>query len=381
MFTQYKSNLKIAINTRVLIKNKMEGYGRFTYEICKSLVEQHPEHKFYFIFDRPYDEEYIFQKNITPIIVYPPARHPILWYLWFEWAIPKVLKKINPDIFVSLDGYLSLRSPVKTLMAFHDISFVHYPKIIPRLIGAYLRYYMPKFLNRADRLITLSNHSKKDICDHYNISPKKVDITHASSHGDFKAISRSEKETIKNKYSNGEDYFLYVGSIHPRKNIPRLLKAFEQFKKRTDSKMKLLLAGEFMFNSALEKSIHDRLKFKNDIKFLGYLNDELFELTAAAYASTYISLYEGFGMPLVESMNCHIPFITSNVSSMPEIAGDCGLIVSPTDVEEICTAMCKLYYDKELYKSLVEKCKLRKSTYNWDKAAKLLYASILKTLK
>ena len=100
--------MKIAINTRFLLKDKLEGIGWFTYEAVKRMVLAHPEHEFHFLFDRKYAEEFIFAKNVTPHVLFPPARHPFLWYAWFEYAVPRALKKIKPDVFLSTDGYLSL---------------------------------------------------------------------------------------------------------------------------------------------------------------------------------------------------------------------------------------------------------------------------------
>src|SRR5512139_2040469 len=100
--------MRIAVNTRLLIKDKLEGIGWFTYETLKRITRKHPEHEFIFLFDRPFDKEFIFAQNIIPVIITPEARHPILWYLWFEYSVPRALKKYKADIFLSPDGYLSL---------------------------------------------------------------------------------------------------------------------------------------------------------------------------------------------------------------------------------------------------------------------------------
>ena len=100
--------MKIAINTRLLLKNRLEGIGRVTYEIVRRLVKAHPEDEFIFCFDRPYDKRFIFGENVIPLVISPPSRHPILWYLWFEHSLPSALKKHQPDVFYSTDGYLSL---------------------------------------------------------------------------------------------------------------------------------------------------------------------------------------------------------------------------------------------------------------------------------
>ena len=114
--------MKIAVNTRLLLKDKLEGIGWFTFETLKRIVRQHPEHTFYFIFDRPYDESFVFAPNVVPMKVFPPARHPYLWYLYFEWGVTRLLKQLQPDLFLSTDGWLSLRTDVPTVRRISTIS-------------------------------------------------------------------------------------------------------------------------------------------------------------------------------------------------------------------------------------------------------------------
>ena len=118
--------MRIAVNTRLLLKGKLEGIGWFTYESFKLIVRSHPEHEFFFIFDRKFDKEFIFSDNVTPIVVGPPARHPILHFIWYEISIPRILKKIKPDIFISPDSYLSLSSKYPDLIVIHDLNFEHF---------------------------------------------------------------------------------------------------------------------------------------------------------------------------------------------------------------------------------------------------------------
>src|SRR6056300_399785 len=113
--------MRIAINTRFLLKGKMEGFGWFTYETVKRMVMDHPEHTFIFFFDRPYDSHYVFAKNVIPIVLRPPARHPILFKIWFNYSITRALKKHKADVFFSPDGYLSLRTTVPQIGVIHDL--------------------------------------------------------------------------------------------------------------------------------------------------------------------------------------------------------------------------------------------------------------------
>src|SRR5437870_5053787 len=137
--------MKIAVNTRLLLKNRLEGTGWFAYETMKRITIQHPEHHFYFIFDRAFDRIFIFSDNITPIVIGPPARHPVLWYIWFNWSLRMVFNRIKPDIFLSPEAYICLDTKVKTINVIHDIAFEHYPQTVPWLVRKYYKYYFPGF--------------------------------------------------------------------------------------------------------------------------------------------------------------------------------------------------------------------------------------------
>ncbi len=222
--------MKIAVNTRLLLKNKLEGIGWFTYESLKRIVEWYPEHEFYFIFDRKYSEEFIFAENVHPIVIGPPARHPILIYWWYEFSLPGVLKRIDPDIFISPDAFLSLRSKVKDLIVIHDINFEHFPEHMPFKYRYYYKYFTPKFVKKAKRVATVSNYSKKDITNQYHIDADKVDVLYNGTNSLFVPISEEEKRNVRDKYSNGCKYFVFVGAFNPRKNLQNIFTAFDKFK-------------------------------------------------------------------------------------------------------------------------------------------------------
>ncbi|MEA3494556.1 MAG: glycosyltransferase family 1 protein [Bacteroidota bacterium] len=369
--------MKIAVNTRFLIKDKLEGIGVFTFETLKIITEKYPEHKFYFLFDRKVDKEFIFSKNIEAIIVHPQARHPFLWYLWFEWSLPKVLKKINADIFVSMDGYLPLRNKTKSLTVIHDLAFEHYPKDIPFLVKKYYKYYFPKFAQKADRIATVSEFSKNDLIQKYGIEPNKIDVVYNGASDIFKALSEKEKADVKKELTASKDYFVYVGALHQRKNIPNLLKAYEKFRDNSQKEIKLVIVGRKAWGTKEMEDVFDSMKYKNDIIFTGRVsNERLAKYIASAVAMTYVSYFEGFGIPLIEAFACNVPVITSNSSSLPEVVGDAGLIVNPFDVEEIAIAMQKIAEDDTLRKKLIEKLKVQKQKFSWDKTAELLSKSM-----
>jgi len=373
---------KIAINTRFLLPNKLEGIGWFSYEVLKRWVEWHPEHEFIFIFDRTFDEQFIFGSNVKPLIASPQARHPVLFYLWFEWTLPALFKKHKVDAFMSPDGFMSLSTEVPTLLVIHDIAWKHFPTQVPWSHRKHYEYYMPRFAQKAKQLATVSEYSKNDLINQLQVAPEKIDVVYDGANASFVPLSLEERVKVEDKYSNGCPYFLYIGSIHPRKNVLRLLEAFDSFKSKTDTNMKLLLAGRIAWQSGDIAEVLTKMKYRNDVVFLGYTDAiELPKITASAFALTYVSLFEGFGIPILEAMYCDVPSITSNTSSMPEVSGDGGLLVDPYSVNSIAEQMLKLWTEKGLREQLIEIGKKQRQKYSWDLTAEKMWVSMEKVLK
>lgn len=372
--------MKIAVNTRFLLKDKLEGIGQVTYELLKRMVANHPEDEFIFLFDRPFDKEFVFAQNVKPIHAFPPARHSYLWYWWFEMSIPRILKREKVDVFFSPDGYCSLATEVPTVMITHDIAHVHYPNQLPDWALKYYNKYVPQFLEKADQIITVSKATKKDVVKTYGVDENKIQVIYNGCGDEFKPIDLSIQQSIRKKYTDGEDYFFYIGSINPRKNIHRLIEAFDLFKKKSGSTTKLLLGGRFAWKPEIIQNAFDASSYQSDIRFLDYIEkEELPKILGSAKALTYVSMLEGFGIPIVEAMNAEIPIITSNVSSMPEVAGQAALLVDPLNVNYIANALLEIDRDEELREELVRKGRVERKRFDWDLAAERVYEVLKKS--
>lgn len=374
--------MKIAVNARFLLKGKLEGIGWFTHEVLKRVVQNHPEHEFIFIFDRPFHEDFIYGKNVTPIVVPPPARHPILWYIWFEWSIKLVLLKHKPDLFISTDGFLSLSTKIPQLLVIHDLAFEHFPEHLPFKFRYYLRKFTPKFAQKAKHIVTVSTFSKQDIIDTYQITEEKISIVYNGANDLYKPLSFEERQSIKEQYAKGSEYFVFAGALHPRKNVLALLDAFTFFKKKQRSNMKLLIIGRIAWNA---EEIQNKLQnhpFKEDVIHYDYMQvEELCKVIGGAYALTFVSIFEGFGIPILEAIKCNVPSICSNTSSMPEVAGDTAILVDPLNIEEIGNAMRTLYKDEFVRNELKVNCAAQGEKFNWDKSAFDFYEIIEQKIK
>ncbi|MCX6266405.1 MAG: glycosyltransferase family 1 protein [Bacteroidetes bacterium] len=374
--------MNIAINTRLLIQNRLEGIGCFTYESLKRITTQHPEHQFFFIFDREFDPEFLFSGNITPIIQYPQARHPVLYYAWFELAIPKLLERIKPDLFLSPDGFLSLKTPVRSMAVFHDLNFEHYPQDIPFWTRRYYRQYFPKYAAKAVRIATVSEFSKADIVKQYKVSPEKIDVVYDGANDAYHPLTIQEKKKVREVHSEGLPYFIFIGSLHPRKNLVNLFRAFDLFKKSNPSDVKLIIVGAKKWWTRDIDLAFNRMVFSDDVIFTGRLDiGDLAGLLGSAIALTYVSYFEGFGIPIVEAFRAEVPVITSNVTSMPEVAGDAALLVDPFDPESIAEALYKAYQYDSIRQELIIRGRRRKDMFSWQQTADRLWESIEKAAK
>jgi len=374
--------MKIAVNTRLLLPGKLDGIGWFSCQTLKRLTEAHPEHEFVFLFDRPFDSQFIFHKNVSALIVSPPTRHPVLWYIWLEWRLPKVLKKIKADVFLSPDGFIPLKLKIPVVTVIHDINFHHRPLDLPLTSRLYYRCFFPKFAASATRIATVSEYSKRDICESYYIDRAKVDVVYNGSHELYRPITEDEKQQVKQQYTGGANYFIFIGSLHPRKNIDGLLKGFDLYKKRNASHFKLLIVGEkFFLNKQLE-SAFQAMDYKNDVVFTGRKEpEELWHLLAAAWALTFVPHFEGFGIPLLEAMYCNVPSVASGVTSIPEVAGNTAIYVNPDDANSISLGMEQMASDSELRGQLIANCKVQRQMFSWDKTSGKLWDTIAQSFQ
>lgn len=372
--------MKIVVNTRLLLKDKLEGIGWVAYETLRRMVAAHPEVEFYFVFDREPDPKFIFADNVKPVVLLPQARHPFLYIWYFELSLTRFLRQLKPDLYFSPDGYMSLRTKTPSVIQFHDLNFEHFPKDMPKIHLWHYRRFFPLYAKKAKRIVTVSKFSKQDIVKCYHVDSDKIDVAYNGVNEVFAPISESEKTEIRNRYTDGSPYFMFVGSLHPRKNLARLFTAFDLFKSQTASDVKLLIVGEKRWWSEPIQKAYEKMRFQGDVIFAGRLSaEDLHKVTASALASVYVSYFEGFGIPILEAFRCDTPVITSNVTSMPEVADDAALLVDPFSEASIAEAMTEIL-DKTKRQELIEKGRERREAFSWDKAADDIWNCLMKSV-
>ncbi|MCH2198378.1 MAG: glycosyltransferase family 4 protein [Flavobacteriales bacterium] len=368
---------KIAVNTRLLRPGRLEGIGWFTWESFRRIALAHPEVEFHFFFDENPPSEFIPSDNVIGHRVLPPARRRFLYRWWFDYSIPRKLKSLEVDLFVSPDGFASLRTDVPQLVVMHDLNFEHLPHLLPPKVSEFYQKMFPQYAAKAERIATVSEYSKKDIVSHYAVPSHRIDVVGNGVNEQYRPLSQEERIEVRANFSDEKPYFVYVGSLNPRKNIPRLLRAFEVFKNDTGSDYKLLIVGQPMWKGSEIEEVVKAMLHREDVSFLGRrAPDELALIVGAARAMVFVPLFEGFGIPAIEAFAAGVPLVTSNVTSLPEVAGDAAILVDPKSVSEIAGAMKRIKSDSDLRDDLIERGYARTELYTWDKTAELLWKSI-----
>ncbi len=340
------------------------------------IVRAHPEHEFLFLFDRAYDPRFIYANNVKPVVMWPPTRHPLLYKLWFDHLLPRKLKALKADAFISPDGFIALSSAIPTLAVIHDLNFEHHPEDLPPAYSKYYRSYFPRFARHAARLATVSEFSRRDIATRYEVDPNHIDVVYNGVGEIFSPLDDAAKRAARDRFTQGAPYFVCVGSLHPRKNIARLLLAFDNMLTSQPSDLRLLIVGERMWKDERMDQAWNQLKHRDRVVFTGRLGQEdLHTAMGGAHALAFISYFEGFGIPVAEAMRCGVPVVAAEATCLPEIAGDAAHYCDPFSVADISRALLDVWNDPALCDQLRAAGLKRSARYTWDKAADTLWAS------
>lgn len=309
---------------------------------------------------------------------------------WFKYALYKLLWVIFPvphSFFfhtkADITQFFNFAVPPgvkgKRIAMIHDMAYKSYPHTVNKKTRVWLELCMKKSCRHADHIVTVSDFSKREIIRYLHVSQEKITVVpNAVDHTVYHAnYTEKQIQKVLDKYQVEREYFLYLGTIEPRKNLERLLGAYEklyQTKKKAMHIPQMVLAGKkgWLYEGIYEKA--RRLNMGNKILFLGYVAPQDSPLLmCGAKAFVFPSLYEGFGMPPLEAMACGTPVITSNTAALPEVAGGAGILVNPESEEEICRAMQVLLEDDAYRKKLSVLGLERAAEYTWQKSASLLF--------
>lgn len=309
--------------------------------------------------------------------------------LWTRIALPLALifNKEKPDLFFSPTQYLPIFIPqkVKKVMTIFDLAPLHFPKLYKKDDLYKLTKWTKQSAQKADAVITISNSTKKDILKNYHIDKNRIVVAYPGYNQNLYHVNKNIEQInqIKSKYNIEGEYILFIGTVQPRKNLIRLIEAFAQIIK-TLPDLKLVVVGKikgigrqsWMFEEILEKP--KKLGIEQSIIFTDFVPDEDLPLLVNGAAAFILpSLWEGFGIPALDSMACGTPVIVSNISSLPEAVGKAGLLIDPNSEEQIAQAIRTIYTDKKLRVRMSKQGLIQVKKFSWLKMAKV----VLKTFK
>ncbi|MBI5753955.1 glycosyltransferase family 4 protein [Candidatus Peregrinibacteria bacterium] len=358
--------MKIAIDIREAGGEKA-GKGWYTFNIVQNLLRQDEKNE-YILYARDGIPGFGNFKNARLRLF--SGRGP-LWH----YQVARDVKKENVDIFFAPSSYIIpsiLPANIKIVLTVHDLVAFLYPNTHNKKATIIEKVLLRHALRRAAHVCAVSENTRNDILQRFHYDPKKIDVISCAAGEEFQPIQPEKLKDFIMKTNLPENFFLAVGTLEPRKNYLNLIKAFKEISDRFPEYY-LVIVGK---NGWDYEEIHAAVKenyLNKKVHFLGYLsNKSLVNLYSLARALVFPSFYEGFGMPPLEAMQCGCPVIASHTSSLPEVAGDAALLVSPESHRQIAEAMLKIIKDPALAIHLHEKGLQQAKKFSWEKSAKKL---------
>ena len=359
--------MKIGIITSSMDGNRA-GIGSYIYNLTRNLLEIDKENEYVLIHKHPTDDP-IYREANEITIPFPriPLRETIGNNIILSFKLRKYKLGIIHD--PSQTGPFLFNPSPKKVLTIHDLTPILFPETHGGIHTFLQNNILPRSLKRVDSIIAVSNSTKNDIIRYFKIGEAKVKVIYNGVDEIFQVLHENKVEDVKEKYEIKHPFILYVGTLEPRKNIPTLLKAFYLLKKKGIQHRLVIAGGKGWKYESVYETVNE-LNLQDEVIFTGYVSDEdLPKLYNAADLFVYPSLYEGFGFPPLEAMACGCPVITSNVSSLPEVAGDAGILVDPLGIDEIADAMWKVLNNEDVRERMVKMGLERAKMFSWEKCA------------
>lgn len=374
-----KKTLKIALSGNLFLEKEKTGISYMAENISKTMMENNPQSQFFInIFDKNIGGSLeLFDYSNVKVIRNSKMKYWV--YKLISSFIPMPYKSFfNEDVDITQFFNYIIFPGVKgkKITIVHDMAYKFLPETVTSRTKLFLKLNMKRTIKRADMILTISEFSKNEILRAFNVEENKIRVIPCMINKELFNTNYNEQqiETAKKKHSIVSPYFLYLGTLEPRKNIVKQIEAYALFKNKTKNDIKFILAGKkgWMYEDIFKKV--KQLCLEDDVIFTGYIdNSDAPLLMMGSVAFLYVSLYEGFGMPPLEAMSCGVPVIVSNTASLPEVVGDAGIMVDPYSTEEIAKAMQRIAEDKDFRMELSKKSIERSEKFSVQKSAEDFY--------
>jgi len=366
--------MRIGIDCKSILNTKngeFAGVGHYTYFLIKELLVLDKENQYVlFFYDPTLDTSEFEQANVTIVRMPYVSKKKFLPFIFSHILVAQVYRHYKCDV-------IHYPAPVRPLFYFgkmvttvHDLAAYQHPEWFPKLNGFFTKYIIPASLHRAKKIIAVSKTTKEYVEKLFQISEEKIEVIYDGVLDYSNYTINQDNLFIQPK--NIIPYFLFVGTIEPRKNLVNLILAYEEFlKKYVMTTMRLVIAGRKGWKYDPVFELINKPTLKDKVIYVGYVNiDEKIALYKNAFALVYPSFFEGFGMQLLEAMNLNVPILTSNEGAISEVVLDNAVFVEPTSVQSIFEGMIKMYEDNDLRKRLIDHGIDIAQNYTWAEGAK-----------
>ena len=367
----HKSNMKIAIEAQRIFRFNKHGMDFVALETIRELQKIDHENE-YFIFVSPGPDHCLDESDNMHIVELRCPSYP----LWEQVALPRAVARVRPDLLHCTSNTAPVKCPVPLVLTLHDIIFLEKRQSSSRSLYQemgwhYRRLVVPRILSECRKIITVSNFECNRIREALNLPKDRLTAVYNGYSPHFRQMPPAPE--IVHKYVPSDDYLFFLGNTDPKKNTPRVLKAYGLYLRQSKHKRPLLIADlkEEAIDGIL--SAEGIKEVKPYLSFPGYIpNADLAALYNGAFAFLYPSLRESFGIPMLESMACGTPVIAGNTSAMPEIAGEGALLADPLDENDIARKILLLEEDDTFYQQQVDYGLERVKLFSWRKSAEAL---------
>ena len=353
------------------------GIGNYTYNLLYALSKVATDHSFVLYVNDP---KVLSAVPIDPRFTIKVLGKKLPYPVWEQVSLPLAAARDRLDILHCLANTAPLFLPrhLKLILTIHDVMYLLPTSVLPqspsfyqRVGRLYYRLLAPQAAKRAICIMTVSKHSMRDIVDKLHVPNKKIQVIYESGNVQCRRLADSSPVTeVKQRYSIEGQFIFALGALDPRKNTVGVLRSFAYLRQMTALPIKLVIAGLSQKAKSNFQSVVSEMVLDRHVILLGFISEEeLVVLYNGASVFLYLSLYEGFGMPVLEAMECGTPVITSSAGSIPEVAGEAALFVDPKNPEEIAHAILQIITDAELRNLMIEKGFKRAKRFSWTNTA------------
>lgn len=373
----YNRAMHIAIDASRAVRARPTGTEAYSWHLIRALHRARPEAAVSLYSPTPLPPDFLpLAPNTSGDTRTPQQRgwqaHSVPFpRLWTHLRLNLALRRDRPDLLFVPSHVLPIGCPVAAVVTVHDLGYHYYPEAHPALDRWYLEWTTRRHARLAACVLADSQATRDDLCRHYAADPRRVRVVYPGRDERLRRVTDpTALAAVRQRYGIQGDYLLYLGTLQPRKNLARLVEAFAAVAER----VQLVLAGRPGWLCADLAAQAERLGLGRRVILTGYVPPEdKAALLSGALALVFPSLYEGFGMPVVEAMACGVPVLTSTVSSLPEVAGDAALLVDPLSPSAIAAGMSRLVGDAGLRQTLAERGTVRAQRFSWAEAARQVW--------